>query len=75
MKQKKIFLLVSALLYDRAFSHKQYTYCAFSYRLRDAWSLAAAVDSPDLWNELAEAALQHTDLTMGTQLPQNFPFH
>lgn len=34
-------------------------------RLKDAWSLAAAVDSPDTWNEVAEAALEHADLMMG----------
>ena len=42
--------------------------CSIISRLKDAWSLAAAVDSPDCWNELAEAALEHADLTIGKVL-------
>ena len=35
------------------------------HRLKDAWSLAAAIDSTDSWNELAEAALVHAEIPIG----------
>lgn len=35
--------------------------------MKDAWSLAAALDSAIFWNELAEAALVHADISVGKQ--------
>lgn len=35
------------------------------HRLKDAWSFAIALDSTDSWNELAEAALVHIDISIG----------
>lgn len=40
-------------------------YALLVCRLKDAWSLALALDSPDSWNELAEAALEHIDIPIG----------
>lgn len=42
--------------------------CVFIFhicRLKDAWSFAVALDSADSWNELAEAALVHIDISIG----------
>ena len=35
------------------------------HRLKDAWPFAVALDSADSWNELAEAALVHIDISIG----------
>ena len=34
-------------------------------RLKDAWSFASALDLSDSWNELAEGALVHAELSIG----------
>lgn len=36
------------------------------YRFKDVWSYAQALDSASCWNELAEAALHHLDIPLGT---------
>ena len=34
--------------------------------MRDAWSLACAIDQPECWHELVAAALYHLDIELGT---------
>lgn len=40
----------------------------YLFRFKDAWSFAVAADSKDGWEELAEAALEHLDISVGTYL-------
>ncbi len=34
-------------------------------RFKDAWTFAAALDSPDMWSELSKSALKHLDIDVG----------
>lgn len=38
---------------------------ALYVRLKDAWSFATAIDTPDTWTELARTALKHLDTDIG----------
>ena len=41
-----------------------YIHCI--HRFKDAWSYAQALESAGCWNELAEAALYHLEIQLGT---------
>ena len=41
-----------------------YIHCI--HRFKDAWSYAQALESAGCWNELAEAALYHLEIELGT---------
>lgn len=44
----------------------------FTHRFKDAWSFATALDTQDTWNELAEATLQHVEVSIGKMLVNLF---